>query len=346
MAFDNSKLTEIESQGAARLAAASSLEELRAVKSEVLGKRSSISDVRKTLAGLSEDDKRQAGASVNATIERLEALADDRRAELAESERRSRLDTERLDLTELLPGTGPGSMNLVNQTRDRLEDTFLGMGFAVAEGPEVETDWRNFEALNFPPGHPARANHDTLYVDYGAPGSTLLRTHTSPVQIRLMQSQPPPIYAVIPGRCYRKDTPDARHIPGFSQIEGLVVDKGITFGDLAGTIDTFTRAYFGPNIGSRLRPAYFPFTEPSAEYEITCAICEGAGCRTCSNTGWIELGGCGMVHPAVFEACGIDPEQWSGFAFGFGIDRLAQMRHEIPDMRVFLDNDLRFISQF
>ncbi|HWW52919.1 MAG TPA: phenylalanine--tRNA ligase subunit alpha [Acidimicrobiales bacterium] len=346
MTFDNSRLAEIEADGAARVASATSLGDLRTATAEVLGKRSPLAAVNQTLAALSPEERKQAGALVNAARERLTALADGREAQLAAAERSARVDAERLDLTELVPGTLPGSMNLVNQTRDRLEDTFIGMGFAVAEGPEVETDWRNFEALNFPPGHPARANHDTLYVDYGPPGSTLLRTHTSPVQIRLMQSQPPPIYAVIPGRCYRKDTPDARHIPGFSQIEGLVVDRGITFGDLAGTIDTFTRAYFGPNIGSRLRPAYFPFTEPSAEYEITCAICEGAGCRTCSNTGWIELGGCGMVHPAVFEACGIDPEEWSGFAFGFGIDRLAQMRHEIPDMRVFLDNDLRFITQF
>jgi phenylalanyl-tRNA synthetase alpha chain len=234
----------------------------------------------------------------------------------------------------------------VTQTRDRLEDTFIGMGYVVAEGPEVETDWHNFEALNIPPAHPARASHDTLYLDWGEPESTLLRTHTSPVQIRLMQSQPPPIYAVMPGRVYRKDTPDPRHVPGFSQIEGLVVDRGITFADLAGTIETFTHAYFGPDIRSRLRPSYFPFTEPSAEFEITCPICTGSGCRTCSDTGWLELGGCGMVHPNVFRAVGIDPEEWSGFAFGFGIDRLLQVFHAVPDMRVLLDNDLRFLSQF
>jgi len=220
------------------------------------------------------------------------------------------------------------------------------MGFTVAEGPEVESDWHNFEALNMPPAHPARSGFDTLYLDWGEPETTLLRTHTSPVQIRLMQAQAPPIYAVVPGRVYRKDTPDARHTPSFSQIEGLVVDHGITFGDLAGTIDTFTRAYFGPAISARLRPGYFPFTEPSAEFEITCTICEGVGCRTCSGTGWVELGGCGMVHPNVFTAVGIDPEEWTGFAFGFGIDRLAQMRFGIPDMRILADNDLRFTTQF
>jgi phenylalanyl-tRNA synthetase alpha chain len=220
------------------------------------------------------------------------------------------------------------------------------MGFQVVEGPVVETDWHNFEALNIPPAHPARSNFDTLYVNHGAPESTLVRPHTSPVQIRLMQAQPPPIYAVMPGRVYRKDTPEPRKIPNFSQIEALVVDKGITFGDMAGTIEAFTTAYFGPAIHSRLRPGSFPFTEPSAEYEVTCTICEGAGCRTCSGTGWIELGGCGMVHPNVFKAVGIDPEEWSGFAFGFGIDRLAQMLHTIPDMRVMFDNDVRVIRQF
>jgi phenylalanyl-tRNA synthetase alpha chain len=344
--FDTAKLAEIEAQGAAALRAAATVDALKSAMAEVLGKHSALASVHQALPELAPDRRKEAGALVNAARERLTAAAEARRAELAAAEREARLRAERLDLTETLPGTRRGSLGLVTQTRDRLEDTFIGMGFRVAEGPEVDTDWHTFDALNIPPAHPARSNFDTLYVDYGPPESTLLRPHTSPVQIRLMQSQRPPIYSVMPGRCYRKDTPDARHIPGFSQIEGLVVDRGITFGDLAGTIDTFTRAYFGPNIGSRLRPAYFPFTEPSAEFEITCAICEGGGCRTCSNTGWIELGGCGMVHPAVFEAVGIDAEEWSGFAFGFGIDRLAQMRHEIADMRALLDNDLRFITQF
>jgi len=283
---------------------------------------------------------------LNEARDRLQAAVAARRAELDAVARAARLEADRLDLTETLPGPVRGSLHLVTQTRDALEDTFVGMGFVVAEGPEVESDWHNFAALNMPPAHPARSNFDTLYLDWGPPESALLRTHTSPVQVRLMRDQPPPIYAVMPGRVYRKDTPDARHTPSFSQIEGLVVDRGITFGDLAGTIDTFTRAYFGPGITSRLRPAYFPFTEPSAEFEITCTICGGAGCRTCSQTGWIELGGCGMVHPNVFAAVGIDPEEWTGFAFGFGIDRLAQMRHAIADMRVLADNDLRFTTQF
>ena len=191
---------------------------------------------------------------------------------------------------------------------------------------------------------------DTLYLEVGEPETVLLRTHTSPVQVRLMQdavaSGTLPIHAVMPGRCFRRDTPDARHLMAFHQIEGLVIDRGITFADLAGVIDAFTKAYFGPDMSSRLRPAFFPFTEPSAEFEITCAICRGAGCRTCSHTGWIELGGCGMVDPAVLAAVGINPEEYSGFAFGFGIDRCAQMRHQIPDMRALIDNDDRFLRQF
>ena len=295
---------------------------------------------------LSPDERPAAGQRLNAVRQRLQALADERRAALEAAARKARLAAERLDLTEVPYEPCRGHLHLVTQTRDRLEDVFVGMGFLVAEGPEVETDWHNFQALNIPPAHPARSSQDTLYLEWGEPESTLVRTQTSPVQIRLMQAQPPPIYAVMPGRVYRKDTPDARHNPTFNQIEGLVVDRGITFGDLAGTIDTFTRAYFGPDMGSRLRPAYFPFTEPSAEFEVTCTICRGAGCRTCSDTGWIELGGCGMVHPNVLSVCGIDPEEWSGFAFGFGIDRLAQMRHAIADMRILLDNDIRFTGQF
>jgi len=243
-----------------------------------------------------------------------------------------------------------GHLHLVTQARAELEDVFVSMGFTVAEGPEAESDWYNFEALNIPPAHPARGMYDTLYLDIGEPETVLLRTHTSPVQIHLMEKavrdRTLPIHAVMPGKCFRLDTPDARHLPVFNQIEGLVVDRDITFGDLAGTIQIFTEAYFGAGIQSRLRPAYFPFTEPSAEYEITCTLCLGEGCRTCSHTGWIELGGCGMVDPAVFAAVGIDWSEWSGFAFGFGIDRLAQMRHAIPDMRSFMENDIRFLSQF
>jgi len=315
------------------------------VENAFLGKRGELARAQRALGSLDPDRRREVGRELNAARARLEALLSDRRASLHAEERTRRLAAERLDLTELVEVSRRGRLHVVERTRQQLEDVFVGMGFVVVEGPEVETDFHNFEALNMPIAHPARSMWDTLYVDLGPPESVVLRTHTSPVQIRLMQRQGPPIYAVMPGRCYRRDTPDARHIPTFHQIEGLVVDHGISFGDLAGTIETFTTAYFGPEIHSRLRPSYFPFTEPSAEYEVTCTICKGAGCRTCSHTGWIELGGCGMVDPAVFEAVGVDAEEWTGYAFGFGIDRCAQMRHELPDMRVLLENDARVLER-
>jgi phenylalanyl-tRNA synthetase alpha chain len=339
----------LEGEAAAAVAAAASSAALAEVESAVLGKRGPLALAHRQLGSLDPEERRSAGQVLNEARRRLEALVADRRAELAAAERRAALEADRLDLTETRVVAAPmarGHLHLVTQTQYELEDTFVGMGFTVAEGPEAETDWYNFEALNIPPAHPARSMWDTLYLDLGEPETVVLRTHTSPVQIHLMEDQPLPIHAVMPGRCFRRETPDARHLAVFHQVEGLVVDRGITFGDLAGTIETFTGAYFGPGIHSRLRPAYFPFTEPSAEFEITCTICRGEGCRTCSGTGWIELGGCGMVDPAVFDAVGIDAGEWSGFAFGFGIDRCAQMRHGISDMRALIENDLRFLRQF
>ncbi len=337
------------------IAAAESTEALRAVETAVLGKKSPLALAHRTLGSLDLEAKRKAGKLLHEARSAVEALVAEREAVLAARERESSLAADRLDLTELVAGEvqsvpARGHLHLVTRTRDALEDVFVGMGFEVAEGPEVETDWYNFGALNIPPAHPARGMWDTLYLDLGEPESTMLRTHTSPVQVHLMERAVAegtlPIHAVMPGRCYRRDTPDARHLAVFHQIEGLVVDRDITFADLAGTIETFTAAYFGEDIHSRLRPAYFPFTEPSAEFEITCTICHGGGCRTCSQTGWIELGGCGMVDPAVFAAVGIDGDRWTGFAFGFGIDRCAQMRHGIADMRWLTENDVRFLRQF
>jgi phenylalanyl-tRNA synthetase alpha chain len=345
----------IASDGERAVAGAASTEELARVETELLGKRSTLTRAHRTLGALDPEARRDAGRRLNEVRARLEALAEARRAELAESERVEALRADRLDLTEViteqvLSAPSRGRLHLVTQARDELEDVFVAMGYTVAEGPEAESDWYNFEGLNMPPAHPARGMFDTMYLDLGEPETVLLRTHTSPVQIHLMEAAVRdgtlPIHAVMPGKCFRLDTADARHLPVFNQIEGLVVDRDITFGDLAGTIQVFTEAYFGEGMQSRLRPAYFPFTEPSAEFEITCTLCLGEGCRTCSHTGWIELGGCGMVDPAVFAAVGVDTEEWSGFAFGFGIDRLAQMRHAIPDMRSFLENDIRFLSQF
>jgi phenylalanyl-tRNA synthetase alpha chain len=328
-------------EGAADLAALDECERV-AFRS----KKSRFAEMYQKLGSTAPEERRVLGRLLNELRGRLEALADGRRAELAAAARIERLAADRLDLTEVLPRRLAGHLHLVTQAREALEDVFVGMGYEIAEGPEVETGWRNFEALNIPEDHPARSPLDTFYVDFGEPWSVLLRPHTSPVQIRLLQRGVLPIYAVAPGRTYRKDTPDSTHLPVFHQIEGLVVDRGVTFADLKGTIDTFVRAVFGEGTRTRLRPAYFPFTEPSAEFEMSCVICGGDGCRTCSGVGWIELGGCGMVHPAVFEATGVDPEEWTGFAFGFGIDRIAFMRHGIADLRVMIENDVRFLGQF
>jgi len=350
-----SALTTLAAAGGGELRGAATLDELRAAETAVLGRRSPLARLNTRLGALEPDERRRAGAAINATRQELSSLAAARRLDLEAASREAILEADRLDLTEVSEGAGllagpavagRGHLHLVTQTRDLLEDIFTGMGFAVAEGPEAETDWYNFEALNLPRDHPARSLWDTLYLDLGAPETVLLRTHTSPVQIHLMESQPPPIYAVMPGRVYRKESTDARHLPVFHQLEALVVDRGTSFADLAGTIEAFTTALFGPDMQARLRPSYFPFTEPSAEFDVTCPICAGAGCRTCSMSGWIELGGCGMVDPNVFAAVGIDAEVWTGFAFGFGIDRLAMIRTELGDIRALLENDLRFLTQF
>jgi len=325
----------LEDEARVRIAAAATPDELRAVEIDVLGKRSALTSLRKRLGGLDAEGRRTVGKVLHAATEALGAALVERRAVLDAARRVEQLLAERLDLTEVLPGRPGGHLHLVTQAIEELEDVFVGLGFTVAEGPEVETDWHNFGALNFPPGHPARDMYDTLYVNHGAPGTTLLRTHTSPVQVRVMSGGPPPYYSVMPGRVFRSDTADATHMPVFHQIEGLVVDRDITFADLAGTIDAFTKAYFGGDFSSRLRPSYFPFTEPSAEFDIRRP--DGS---------WMELGGCGMVHPNVLRACGVDPEEWQGFAFGFGIDRLAMARHEVDDLRDLFTNDIRFLAQF
>jgi phenylalanyl-tRNA synthetase alpha chain len=276
------------------------------------------------------------GQLLNEARNDLQSALAERRADLALTERSSRFEAERLDLTERLGGPRRGHLHPVTQAQQRLEDVFVGMGFTIAEGPEVETDWYNFEALNLPPAHPARSMWDTLYVDLGdEPGHVLLRTHTSPVQVRVMQAQEPPIYVVAPGRVYRRDTADATHMPVFHQIEGLVIDRHITFGDLAGTLQAFTTAFFGAEAQSRLRPSYFPFTEPSAEYDVyTPAF------------GWLELGGCGIIHPTVLRNVRINPEEWNGFAFGFGIDRFTLLFNRVDDLRDLWSNDVRFLEQF
>ncbi len=328
-------LARTRDDGLAAIAATGSVDELRTVEADVLGKRGPLARAKANLGSLPPADRREAGRAVNEATTAVQAAADARRAALVADARRAQLAGERLDLTEAHRQPGRGHAHLVTQATERLEDTFIGLGFQIFEGPEVESDWYSFGALNMPSSHPARSMWDTLFVDHGPPGSTLLRPHTSPVQIRVMETMAPPIYGIMPGRVFRRDTADATHMPVFHQLEGLVVDRGISFTDLAGTIEAFTKAFFGSDFTSRLRPSYFPFTEPSAEFDI----------RRPDGT-WLELGGCGMVHPNVLAAGGLDPEEWSGFAFGFGIDRMAKERHGVADLREMFSNDIRFIEQF
>jgi len=320
----------------ARVSEVTSLADARALEIEVLGKKGPFAEFKTRLGSLATvDEKKAAGQALNEATQMVVGAVQARLDELKRAERAVQLEAERIDLTEVLSRPARGHAHIVTQSWERLEDVFVGLGFQVAEGPEVESDWYNFEALNMPPDHPARSMHDTFYVDHGAPGSTVLRTHTSPVQIRVMQKVEPPIYMIMPGRVFRNETTDATHLAVFHQIEGLVIDRGITLADLAGTIESFTKAFFGEGFTSRLRPSYFPFTEPSAEFDI----------RTPAGN-WLELGGCGMVHPNVLRAGGLDPEEWSGFAFGFGIDRMAKERHGVGDVRDMYTNDIRFVEQF
>jgi phenylalanyl-tRNA synthetase alpha chain len=329
------ELERIAADARAAIEAAPSLDALAEAERTTLGKKGSLKAFKRELGRLEPEERKAVGQAVNEALAALEAVAAERRRRLEKGARAEQLEADRLDLTEVVGGSRAGHLHLVTQATMELEDVFVGLGFTVAEGPEVETDFYNFEALNFPEGHPARDMYDTLYVDFGEPGRTLLRTHTSPVQVRVMQEQAPPIYSVMPGRTFRQDTADATHLPVFHQIEGLVVDRGITLTDLAGTIDRFTKAYFGGDFSSRLRPSYFPFTEPSAEFDIIRP--DGT---------FLELGGCGMVHPNVLRNCGIDAEEFTGFAFGFGIERLAITKAGVDDLRELITNDVRFLRQF
>jgi phenylalanyl-tRNA synthetase alpha chain len=337
---EHQQLAQAVIDGTSAINAASTTEELRTVVGALTGKKGAISTIKSSLGKVSDVEMRkELGQLVNEALTALQAIADSRSRQLRAGEFASVIESDRVDITEVAMSARAtqrrGRLHLVTQATERLEDVFIGLGFQIAEGPEVETDFYNFEALNMPPSHPARSMWDTLFVESDEPGSVVLRTHTSPVQIRVMQDWPPPIYAIMPGRVFRKETPDATHMPVFHQIEGLVIDRGITFADLAGTIESFTKAFFGEGFTSRLRPSYFPFTEPSAEFDIRRP--DGS---------WIELGGCGMVHPHVLRAGGLDPAEWSGFAFGFGIDRMAKERHGVNDLRDMYSDDVRFTEQF
>lgn len=326
----------------AEVASATALRELDEVRVKYLGKRGSISALLKSLGKLSAEERPQAGAVINEARQQVQLALDARKAELENAALAELLANETIDVT--LPGRGEkiGGLHPVTRIRRRIEDFFIGLGYIIAEGPEVEDDFHNFEALNIPGHHPARAMHDTFYFD----ASHLLRTHTSPVQVRVMEAGKPPFRIIAPGRVYRSDS-DITHTPMFHQVEGLLVDKGVTFADLRGTVAAFLRYIFEvEDLAVRFRPSYFPFTEPSAEVDIGCTQCQGKGCRVCKQTGWLEIMGCGMVHPEVLKHGGVDASEYSGFAFGMGIERLAMLRYGVNDLRLFFENDERFLSQF
>ncbi len=336
------QLDTILEQALAGIAAARDLQHLEAMRVHLFGKKGALTELLKGLGGLPVGERPMAGKRINDAKERVtEALAA-RRAQLETAHLAEALAQERIDVT--LPGRGrrPGALHPITRTLERLVALLGEIGFEVAEGPEIEQDYYNFEALNIPAHHPARAMHDTFFFD----AHTVLRTHTSPVQIRVMESRQPPLRIIAPGRVYRCDS-DVTHSPMFHQIEGLLVDTDVSFADLKGVLENLMRRYFEQDaLALRFRPSYFPFTEPSAEVDIRCVICGGGGCRVCKDSGWLEVLGCGMVHPRVFEHVGIDNEQYTGFAFGLGVERLTMLRYGVNDLRVFFDNDVRFLEQF
>lgn len=323
------------------VAASTTLAALDEVRVRWLGKKGRLTEQLKSLGALAPAERPAAGARINEAKEQVQAAIDARRAALEHAAVEAELRAGRLDVS--LPGRGEarGAIHPVTRTRLRIEAIFREAGFDVATGPEIEDDFHNFEALNIPADHPARAMHDTFYF----PDGRLLRTHTSPVQIRTMQGAQMPLAIISPGRVYRCDY-DVTHTPMFHQIEGLLVDRDVSFGNLKAVLHQFLEAFFERDLKMRLRPSYFPFTEPSAEVDMSCVFCSGAGCRVCKHTGWLEIAGCGMVHPNVFRACGVDPEVWTGYAFGMGIERLAMLRYGVNDLRLFFENDLRFLRQF
>jgi phenylalanyl-tRNA synthetase alpha chain len=326
----------LEQEALAAVNAASSVEEIEAVRVEYLGRKSAIKQA------LRDVRDRERGMTLNAVRETLERAVDEREQALRREELDRRLTEERIDVT--LPGIASprGHLHLITQIRREVEDIFLGLGYTVVDGREVETTRYNFDGLNFPAGHPARSPLSTLFLD----DETVLRTETSPSQIRTMEAQEPPVYIVSLGRVYRRDTPDATHTPTFHQVEGLAVDEGITLGDLMGTLDYLLKALFGEERRTEFRTHYFPFTEPSIEAYVSCHVCGGGGCTICRHSGWIEVGGAGVVDPTLFDFVGYDPERYSGFAFGWGLERIAVLRHGIPDLRELWRNDLRLLSQF
>ena len=348
------ELRELRESTLGGIAQAPSTEALEAVRVQVLGKSGTLTAYLRSMGSVAPEERASVGKAVNEVRAAIEAALEERKASLSAAELEARMSAGALDVT--LPGRAQtlGTRHLISRITDEISDIFRGLGYTVASGTEVETDYYNFEALNTPADHPARGMQDTFYVvdrsgDIAAvrgESDVLLRTQTSGVQAHVMETQKPPIYIIAPGKVYRRDVADPSHLPQFNQVEGLVVDKGITFGDLKGTLEYFVRQMFGEDRKTRLRPHFFPFTEPSAEADVSCGICHGEGCRFCKGTGWVEVLGCGMVDPNVFAYAGIDPEVYSGFAFGMGVERIACLKYNVPDLRMLLEGDMRFLKQF
>lgn len=334
-------LEALRKQALAEVESATDLKRLDEVRVAWLGKKSQLTEIMKTLGSLPAEERPQAGAKINVVKQAIQEAIDAVKATLESAEINRKLAQEAVDIT--LPGRRQiaGGLHPVTKTIERITEFFSDLGFNVVEGPEIEDDYHNFEALNIPAHHPARAMHDTFYIN----PTTVLRTHTSPVQVRTMKAQQPPIRVICPGRVYRCDS-DLTHTPMFHQMEGLLVDKDVSFADLKGIVQNFLKVFFEKELAVRFRPSYFPFTEPSAEVDIACVMCDGNGCRVCKQTGWLEVMGCGVVHPNVFEHANIDSEQYTGLAFGMGIERLAMLRYGVNDLRLFFENDLRFLQQF
>ena len=348
------ELAQLQADTLAAIAAAGSTAELEAIRVAVIGKSGTLTAYLRSMGSVPKDERASVGKAVNAANKAVEEALSAAKARLAEKEMADAIDAAAVDVTLSGRAQVIGTRHLINNIIDEISEVFLGLGYSVATGPEVETDYYNFEALNAPADHPSRSMQDTFYVrDLSGAASAvrgesdvLLRTQTSGVQVHAMEDEELPIYIIAPGKVYRRDVADPSHLPQFHQIEGLVVDRGITFGDLKGTLDYFCKQLFGPERKTRFRAHYFPFTEPSAEVDVSCGICHGEGCRMCKGTGWLELLGCGMVDSNVLEMSGIDPEVYSGFAFGLGVERAACLKYNVPDLRMLLEGDMRFLRQF
>ncbi|MCP4952474.1 MAG: phenylalanine--tRNA ligase subunit alpha [Proteobacteria bacterium] len=334
-------LEQLLQAGLSDIAHADNSKDLEGVRVQLLGKQGSVTGQLKTIGALAPEDRSAFGAAVNRVRAELSTALESRSIAIIEVERQVNIESQRVDVT--LPGRGvePGGLHPVTRTLQRIERIFLRAGFSIAYGPEIEDDFHNFEALNIPKNHPARAMHDTFYID----PETVLRTHTSPVQVRYLEDHSPPVNIIAPGRVYRCDS-DVTHTPMFHQLEGLAVDTDISFGDLKGILIFFLQEFFERDLPVRFRPSFFPFTEPSAEVDMGCVFCDGAGCRICGQSGWLEVLGCGMVHPEVFTQVGIDNERYTGYAFGLGIERLTMLRYGVSDLRVFFENETNFLRQF